>query len=796
MSSSAIACPICHASAPASAKICPICASPLHVDPLEDSSTNGSGVEPGELTPGVVIDGKYQILEKLGTGGFGDVFRVRHLMLHRELALKTLHAYLAAEKAMRDRFFREARVLMDLMHPNLVTMREVGQWRGLLFMVMDLCPGETLATILEKRKRIPGAEAIRMVLPVLRALDYAHRKGVVHRDLKPANLMLFRDEKWNPDIRILDFGIAKLLDRSEVDEETGAVAATGGMLVGTPQYMSPEQAQGQPIDARTDLYAMGVILYLLVTGKQPFRGANPAEIMKQVLLDPPPPFSRWGVEDDPPGLEAVLYRVLAKSPADRPSSGQELVDGLEALLKKGPETAAPAKPLPAPPKSSSLASESSRVLPLQAPVSPPTRSMLRTDTPPPSPPASAPEPVEPKPAAPSRESSSAVKSTDSGSSSSPLLPTPTTDVRSTTIRVKPPSKPSYAPVAPRTTPVRVSWAPTLFVLALLGVGAAWSMGWLPTIDRLIAPGNGTTPVGPGNLTPPANTVREDPEVRAALDDAERIRRESGPVKRDGEEGSVRREGLSYLGKNPAGREEYLHEKSGVVLVLLPAGQFTMGSPEDEKERDPEERPHVVRISRPFLMGKTEVTNAQYRRFRKGHACQPQFDHDQWPVVGVSWTEANAYCEWAGLRLPTEAEWEYAARGGDGRVFPWGEKWPPPKGAGNFADLSAKKRTDLPAVLEDYDDGCDITTAVGRSTVNPFSLHDVAGNVMEWCSDWMGPYPAVAGADPQGPSIGRDRVLRGGSWGTNNRWALRCARRIGYAPDVSNLKIGFRVCLTP
>ncbi len=266
------------------------------------------------------------------------------------------------------------------------------------------------------------------------------------------------------------------------------------------------------------------------------------------------------------------------------------------------------------------------------------------------------------------------------------------------------------------------------------------------------------------------------------------------------EPSVRRDDLRFLGLNAHGREEYEHPASGIVLVLLPPGVFLMGSPESEPSRQDDERQRTVRISRPFLFGRTEVTNAQYRRQFPGHRCRPAreggLDDDEQPVVGVTWREAHEFCLAHGFRLPTEVEWEYAARGGEGRTYPWGKQWPPGAGAGNYRDASAREHTpDRPPAegMEEFRDGFAATAPVGRFAPNPFGLYDLGGNVAEWCAEdpaaTKGGTPAGA---PIGPGLARLHPIRGASWEQDGpRW-LRCAARGHAVPDRKSTSIGFRV----
>jgi len=294
------------------------------------------------LLPGTRL-GPYEILDLVGTGGMGEVYRATDTRLSRRVAVKVL-ALLAKDG--RQRFEREARAISSLSHPHICALYDVGQQDDVDFIVMEYLEGETLAARLG-RGPLPLAEALRYGVEIAEGLDEAHRHGVVHRDLKPANVMLTRNGA-----KLLDFGVAKWvprpgpLDESISDRATNSRDLTGeGAMVGTLQYMAPEQLHGRPTDARTDLFALGSILFEMASGQRAFVADTSAGLIRAILADDPP-LAGEASDRVPPGLQHIIRRCLAKDPDQRWQTAHDL--GAELTwLRQGGDLATGSRPPPA-----------------------------------------------------------------------------------------------------------------------------------------------------------------------------------------------------------------------------------------------------------------------------------------------------------------------------------------------------------------------------------------------------------------------------------------------------------------
>jgi hypothetical protein len=264
--------------------------------------------------------GPYRILAILGHGGMGVVYKAEDVQLERLVALKAMLPGLAASAANRQRFLREARAAAKIEHDHIVSIYQVGEDRGVPFLAMPLLQGESLNERLQREPRLPIAEVLRISRETAAGLAAAHERGLIHRDIKPANLWL---EASGGRVKLLDFGLARAA------AESSHLTATGAIL-GTPAYMSPEQASGKVVDGRTDLFSLGCVMYRLTTGKLPFKGNDPISTLMAVAMEQPPAPILLNAEV-PPALSGLVMELLAKSPADRPASARDIIRRLQEI---------------------------------------------------------------------------------------------------------------------------------------------------------------------------------------------------------------------------------------------------------------------------------------------------------------------------------------------------------------------------------------------------------------------------------------------------------------------------------
>jgi len=619
--------------------------------------------------------GPYEITGPLGEGGMAAVYKAYQAGMDRNVAIKVLPQNFAKDPQFAGRFQQEARVIAKLIHPHILPIHDYGEAEGYTYLVMPLINSGTLASLMQG-KPLPLPRVRKLISQLGDALDYAHSQGLVHRDIKPSNVLV--DERGN--CLLTDFGIAKLLQGG------GEKFTATGSLVGTPAYMSPEQGRGDKIDARTDIYAVGVILYEMVTGRVPFEAETPvAVVLKHIQTELPP--VRSLNPEVPEAVEAVIAKALAKDPADRFATAGEMVQALQAAI---PDI-------------------------LDSGTWPGTAK-----TP-----------------------------------SQPNLAAPTQPAKPSTITLTVPSALTRVP--------RRAWLATIGVLVLLVIlgGVARNT----RIRRATAMQTAEAIVLLTQNAPTATSAatRLPTEVPATSSPTETPLPTVRPTLEPGAVAEA--------------------STDGMVMVFIPAGPFIMGSNDRDPSAQSNEKPQVTVTLKDYWIDETEVTNAQYAECVHNGLCTEtksrHFDNEAYadhPVVGVDWFQAGTYCKWAGRRLPTEAEWEKAARGPDGLIWPWGNQEPDDTRA-NFTGKDTQP-------VGSYPDGA------GRA----FGVLDMAGNVWEWTSAWYlsDYYKTMPLDNPPGPTDGPAnlRVLRGGSWGTTPV-SIRAANRSRNAPTAQADTIGFR-----
>ncbi len=284
------------------------------------------------MTQPRLLGGRYELDGIVGRGGMAEVYRARDIRLDRIVAVKTLREDLARDQTFQARFRREAQSAASLNHPSIVAVYDTGEdntgGTHVPYIVMEYVDGRTLRELLREDRRLLPERALEITDGVLRALDYSHRNGIVHRDIKPGNVMLTRDGK----VKVMDFGIARAVSDAQ------ATMTQTAQVIGTAQYLSPEQARGERVDARSDLYSTGCLLYELLTGRPPFLGDSPVAIAYQHVRENPVPPSRVDPEV-PQWADAIVLRAMAKDPRDRYQSAAEMRQDIQRALQGVPVAA-------------------------------------------------------------------------------------------------------------------------------------------------------------------------------------------------------------------------------------------------------------------------------------------------------------------------------------------------------------------------------------------------------------------------------------------------------------------------
>jgi eukaryotic-like serine/threonine-protein kinase len=665
---------------------------------------SGTGVSAGR-----VLGGRYRLDTLIASGGMGEVYRSTRLHIGDEVAVKVLRSELVDNATTRERFQREARAAARLRHPNAVIIHDFGEEPdGVAYIVMELLDGRSLRQVLDEEGMLESARVNRLLAQISAVLNEGHKQGIVHRDLKPENIVLLErpdtGQGREEQVKLLDFGIAKLLDKAleETDQESKLTKV--GTLIGTPSYMSPEQFEGEPVDERTDIYSLGVVLFELLTGQVPFVAKTPTGVAIKHVMDPPP-----RLRDLQPSLseavERVVLRALEKKPAMRQPTMPALAQEFAAAVGPTGESASTVdKAAPSiSPSAATLTDPSTQVLSSGRDTNRQPRDTHLQGRPKPS------------------------YDTVVGAIAEPI-PVDSVSERFDTDRLAASANAAVPDNSPAALLVRLKQQP-LLVGIIVGSVLLGLVGWW-----LLRPPTETEPsqVVSAPTPTPASAPNVTPTSASAPTDASEN------------------------------------------MVYIPGGSLLLNTSTDGK------CPTVVITLKPYYLDKTEVTNEEYLLFvlANNYARPPSWRDGQFaagterlPVTDVSWEDAANYAAWKSKRLPTEAEWEFAARGTNDWVYPWGNEW-----RADYANVGSQQ-----------------LRAVGSFTQasSPFNALDLIGNAAEWT---MSDYSPCAQAEPTTPDEPASKVVRGGSYESTPRQATATFRQGLPAKRQNNVNlkaVGFR-----
>jgi len=710
--------------------------------------------------PPAPLLGKIPLLARLGRGAMGAVYYGIHPRLRIEVAVKVLQSLLAADDpSLVERFYREAQTAARVSSPHLVHVSDVDEEYGLSYIVMEYVRGVSAGDYIKKasaagRAGVPEEEALRTVIAASKGLAAAHAEGIVHRDVKPSNIML-PQQKDGPGYvfemaKLADLGLARPLYQA-----SGLTVSFEAL--GTPGYMAPEQAQDAAnVGKPADVFGMAATLYALLCGHAPFTGGTAMAVLSNTIREPHRPITEFSPNVSL-ATAALLDRCLAKDPQRRCADGAAFVTALRACRDElGVAEGSPAAPKPASWDTTVLSRESAR-------SKGPERVQGRTTrTLPPAAARAAAATIKHSPAPPLFESTRGQK--QAGTPGPQAAPSPAAP-RVLEARQAPPSaRPPAAQQGAALFPPLPSNA-----LGKHQRYVHWPFDMYEARRRQVETSDGTGL--PLRMNVPLSLCHE-------------------------------RDAHGATGVPPAAAPAV---EVGIEMVLLPAGEFLMGSPHGEEFREKDEYHHYVRLTRPFYIGVTPVTQAQWLAVTGENASRFKSapDGQQRPVERVSWNDIQqkflpllaplVSSGWE-FRLPTEAEWEYSCRGGVETPFHFGQSVSIDKlncmaESTSGDDWKWIYRDNMAGGLKEKQE----TTPVGAYGPNAWGLYDMHGNVWQWCADWYNDVfcQKAQAVDPLCTEPGEGRVLRGGSWNYTARYC-RAACRYHSASDLRSSSVGFRL----
>ena len=668
--------------------------------------------------------GKYQILEKIGAGGMGQVYKAFHCSTERIVAIKVILGKGKIDPEVVKRFEREVKAAAKLVHSNIITVFDADQADGRIFMVMEYIKGDDLGELLRKKGQLSVSEVVDYILQAARGLRYAHDQGVIHRDIKPGNILV--DSSGN--VKIVDMGLAKLENKG--DEESISMLTASASIMGTVDFMSPEQGfSSKNVDGRADIYSLGATLFFLLTRKVMFPGDSAFEKLLAHREAPIPSLSnsRVGISPD---LEIAFTKMVAKKVEDRYANMAEVISALSRLQTEIGENP--------------IATEDLATTNFERGSYPETIDVEAVIT---------------------NKGREGNKETDKHVGGKTLA------------YISGILQKAYTPGILMATGI------TGLVLLVFLV--------LLVLMLLLKPGTNVKEEVEAHIAA-LEKAKQEEAAKGKRVELEKSKQEDAKLKQMEKE-KLKLEDDAKLKEIELEKTKMEEAKAKELVVLLskfaaiekemiliPAGKFMMGSPASEKGRSADETQHEVTLTKPFYMGKYEVTQEQWEAVMGKNPGNTK--GAKLPVTVVSWEDCQEFIKKlnaktnGGYRLPTEAEWEYACRAGTSTAYSVGDSLT--NSDANYGEGAAG-----------------IIKSVGSYKSNAFGLYDMHGNVWEWCEDWMADYPAGTLTDPKGPRTGTSRVLRGGSFYLIESFA-RSSNRSSYTPSDRNyLSLGFRLART-
>ena len=778
--------------------------TPTDISASTGASTTARATLPVSATVGAqtgrLLGGRYKLEQCIGSGGMGEIYRARRTHIGDTVAVKVLRADVVEDEKSRQRFYREARAAAMLHHPNAVVIHDFGEDAdGTAYIVMELLLGRSLRQVLVQEGPISALRVYGIIRQASAALDAGHRNGIVHRDIKPDNIILLDSNDAADHVKILDFGIAKVLDNKTLDTHSLEQRLTNvGSVIGTPHYMAPEQCQGEEADSRSDIYSLGVVLYELLTGVAPFLAKTPTGVAIKHVTEKPRPLREIN-PSVPESVERVVLQALEKDPNARPQTALELARAFENALASDPDTLRFTRSGESQRISTSMIGaigdlEAPRT-PAQPGVAVPSQNFETTVSPQPTPQSFETTVSPPTGANQSNQSGEVATEFIARVQITPEPPKPAGDAAKPGVTPSGPSAQATpgTEYLPRSEDARAAQITPVEPAKGQEVGKKPSPNDKPEKkenkenkpEKKEKKKTDAPPPVKKPATAPGTTSKKPLIVGAGAALAVILAVTLWKVMSGGGGGSPGKETPS-----PSPNPTPIVAPVGMVYVL--GGELNVGRDGGEENEKPV---HKVTVA-PFFIDLTEVTNEQYQKFvdAKGYKPPPVWqgnrfpvDANKVPVTDVTWEDAKAYAEWVGdgRRLPTEDEWEFAARGTDGRIYPWGPEW--------AAGLSNSK-------TDDKEKQRLIEVGQFPKGASPFGLLDMIGNAWEWTATDYKEYP---GGAPYNPPSGYKnlKVIRGGNFDSLSTYAAATVRvaypatREDWPPghkDIDYKSTGFRL----